>query len=227
VNAEFDHLVIAARTLEEGVGWCEATLGITPGPGGRHALMSTHNRLLSLASAAMPRAYLEIIAIDPDAKDPGRARWYDLDSPAMRSLLSRGPRLIHWVLGCEDIDARCERLRGHGVDRGPAIGAQRQTPRGLLEWRISVRPDGARLFDGALPTLIEWRAVHPADTMPASGVTLDRLQVAGLPNEVMRDCIAPGVALVCDDAPLCAHLTTPRGSVTLRSTSLRDAYVQS
>jgi hypothetical protein len=227
VSAGFDHLVIAARTLEEGVAWCEATLGLAPGPGGRHALMGTHNRLLSLASAAMPRAYLEIIAIDPDAQDPRRTRWYDLDAPAMRSLLAQGPQLIHWVLGCRDIDARCQRLRGHGVDRGPVIGAQRQTPQGLLEWRISVRPDGARLFDGALPSLIEWGAVHPADTMPASGVTLDRLQVAGLPDAVGHDCIAPGVLLARDDAPLCARLTTPRGPVVLRSTSFGDGHVQS
>ena len=33
-----DHLVIAAATLDEGVAWCEATLGVTPGPGGRHAI---------------------------------------------------------------------------------------------------------------------------------------------------------------------------------------------
>jgi hypothetical protein len=31
---QLDHLVVAARTLDEGVAWCEATLGVTPGPGG-------------------------------------------------------------------------------------------------------------------------------------------------------------------------------------------------
>ena len=59
-----DHLVVAAATLAQGVAWCEATLGLTPGPGGKHPLMGTHNRLLKIATAAFPEAYLEIIAID-------------------------------------------------------------------------------------------------------------------------------------------------------------------
>ena len=29
-GAEVDHLVVAATSLEQGVAWCEATLGITP-----------------------------------------------------------------------------------------------------------------------------------------------------------------------------------------------------
>ncbi len=31
---QLDHLVVAARTLEDGVAWCEATLGVTPGLSG-------------------------------------------------------------------------------------------------------------------------------------------------------------------------------------------------
>ena len=30
-----DHLVVMAASLDEGVAWCEATLGVTPGPGGQ------------------------------------------------------------------------------------------------------------------------------------------------------------------------------------------------
>ena len=65
-----DHLVVAAPSLEAGVAWCEATLGVTPGPGGRHPQFGTHNRLLKIASEAYPQAYLEIIAIDPQAAPP-------------------------------------------------------------------------------------------------------------------------------------------------------------
>ena len=71
MRAQLDHLVIAAASLAEGVAWCEATLGLTPGPGGSHPLMGTHNRLLNIASAAFPQAYLEIIAIEP-GKRPSR-----------------------------------------------------------------------------------------------------------------------------------------------------------
>ena len=114
------------------------------------------------------------------------------------------------------------------VDRDDAvIGAERQTPQGLLQWRISVRPDGARLFDGAMPTLIQWGAAHPVDTMPASGVQLDRLQVAGLPLSLTPECVASDVVFVANDTPLCAHLSTPRGPVSLRSISLRDSHVHS
>ena len=71
MHAQLDHLVIAAASLAEGVAWCEATLGVVPGPGGSHPLMGTHNRLLHIASAAFPQAYLEIIAIEP-GKQPSR-----------------------------------------------------------------------------------------------------------------------------------------------------------
>jgi hypothetical protein len=55
--------------------------------------MGTHNLLVNLASAAFPRAYLEILAIDPDAPAPRRIRWFDLDQPAMQQAIRGGPRL--------------------------------------------------------------------------------------------------------------------------------------
>ena len=61
---QLDHLVTMANSLDEGVAWCEATLGVTPGPGGEHPLMGTHNRLLRIDSDAFSHAYLELIAIN-------------------------------------------------------------------------------------------------------------------------------------------------------------------
>ena len=96
-----DHLVVAAASLEQGVQWCEATLGITPGPGGEHLLMGTHNRLFSVASPRFPDAYFEIIAIQPGAsttRPPGAKRWFDLDDGLLHDrLLSHGPQLVHFV----------------------------------------------------------------------------------------------------------------------------------
>jgi hypothetical protein len=213
-----DHLVVAARTLDEGVRWCEATLGIVPAAGGKHPLMGTHNRVFSIASAHFARAYFEIIAIDADAQPPGRARWFDLDQPAMQAALAQGPQLVHWVLRCDDLDARLAALRGIGIDRGEAIAAERDTPQGLLRWRISVRADGQRLHRGALPTLIEWGDRHPTDALPASGVTLDGLRVSGLPGPAWALCAAPGIeTATVDAAPLTAVLSTPRGRVELHS----------
>ena len=221
-----DHLVVAARTLDEGVAWCEATLGITPGPGGRHALMGTHNRLFSIASARFPRAYLEIIALDPDAPPPARSRWFDLDAPALRNALASEPQLIHWVVRGEDIGSLCERWRRIGIERGEPLVAQRESAQGVLRWRISVRSDGARLFDGALPTLIEWGAAHPTDAMPGSGVLLEQLVVAGLPLAAWPPGTVAGVESVDAGPPLVAVLATPRGRVTLQAAVLGDPDVQ-
>ena len=106
-----DHVVVAARTLEEGTAWCEATLGATPVEGGRHGAMGTHNRLLGLGPGGYERMYLEIIALDPDAPAPARARWFDLDSPALRAEVAIAPRLVHWVARCNDIDRAIAALR--------------------------------------------------------------------------------------------------------------------
>ena len=63
MGAVVDHLVVAAASLEDGVRWCEATLGVTPGPGGRHPLMGTHNRLFAIGSDTFPQVFFEIIAV--------------------------------------------------------------------------------------------------------------------------------------------------------------------
>ena len=98
MTTALDHLVIAAHTLAQGAAWCQATLGVVPGPGGRHAFMGTHNRLLRIDSAGFAQAYLEIIAIDPEAPPPGRPRWFGLDEPALQARLRHAPRLLHAVL---------------------------------------------------------------------------------------------------------------------------------
>lgn len=212
---EVDHLVVAAATLEEGASWCEATLGIVPGAGGQHPLMGTHNRLFNIASPAFPRAYFEIIAIDPAAKTPARARWFGLDT--LR--LDGGPRLIHFVARAAALDAQCDALRAVGLDPGPPIAASRDTPQGRLAWRIAVRDDGRLLAGGALPTLIEWGARHPTAAMPASGVTLRSLALRGLPDQAAQVLQLRGVELAAGAGPaLTATFDTPRGTVNLTST---------
>lgn len=192
---ELDHLVVAADSLEAGVAWCERELGVTPAPGGKHALMGTHNRLLNISGVNHPRCYLEIIAIDPDAPAPGRARWFDLDQPLLQARLKEGPGLIHWVARVPNLDAALAYWCGEGIDAGEAVAASR----GALGWRIALREDGRRLKREALPMLIEWAdfnkgGAHPTDSLPASGV-----QVLGLDA---RDGLK-------------ARLSTPRGELLL------------
>jgi hypothetical protein len=184
VSCELDHLVIVADSLAQGVAWCERTLGITPGPGGRHALMGTHNRLSLLGGEGFERAYLEIIAIDPEAEPPQRARWFGMDDPALQAAVREQPRLVHMVLRCTQIEMLRWGLINLGVDPGVPMAIERDTPQGRLSWRMLLREDGRHACDGRLPTLIEWGGRHPADAMPASGLSLASISLGGLPDAV-------------------------------------------
>lgn len=217
--AEVDHLVVAAATLEQGVAWCEATLGVPPGPGGQHALFGTHNRLLKIESAAFPATYLEIIAIDAAAAAPPRPRWFGLDDAALqRHLGDAGPRLLHLVARTTAIDAHLAALVGVGIDAGAALAASRQSAEGLLQWRIAVRPDGQLQHGGALPTLIEWRGPHPTRAMAPSPLRLREVSLAGLPPRAAAVLGLSAVGFVAQSPPaLRATFDTPRGRVTLES----------
>ncbi len=212
---------MAAATLEQGVAWCEATLGVTPGPGGRHALMGTHNRLLKIATSVFPDAYLEIIAIDPAAPPPlpPRRRWFGLDEPALQSRLREaGPRLVHFVARSPDLDAHRAALIEAGQAPGDAVAASRPTAAGLLSWRILLREDGGMGCAGALPTLLQWQGAHPAQAMPDSGVILQALALRGLPDRCSTLLGLPGVATLAEaGVPITATFTTPQGEVVLRS----------
>lgn len=220
-----DHLVVMAASLAEGEHWCERHLGLKPGPGGRHALMGTHNRLLNIASPAYPDAYLEIIAIEPGAvpeRTPGTRRWFDMDDPELRcSIEQDGPRLVHWVARTDDIEDVGRRWRALGIDRGPPLAAERRSAQGLLQWRITVRDDGARLFEGCLPTLIQWGSQHPAHAMSAQGLALSQLRITH-PSSVAlsaawQEASLSGVTLDEGVARIEATLLTPRGPVILSS----------
>ncbi|MGS0895580.1 VOC family protein [Burkholderia stagnalis] len=223
-----DHLVIAARTLDEGVRHVVAALGIEPAGGGRHPLMRTHNALFG----AWDGLYLEVIAIDPDAPGasdaaapPPRARFFGLDEPAMQARLAQGPFLAHWV-------ARVDRPRGLAL-------WQRQYPariapvvamrRGDLTWGLTVPDDGAfpawqGAGDGLLPSLIQWdSARHPADALPHDGVALTALKGTHPRADVLREQLdwlgaARLLDLAAGDAPpaLVAEFDTPQGPRTLR-----------
>ena len=223
--AQVDHLVVAATSLAEGVAWCESALGITPGPGGEHPLMGTHNRLFKIASVAHPAAYFEIIAINSEAskaRTDCRRRWFDLDDAGLQhTLASTGPRLVHFVASMTQADSAVAALAAQGIDRGPLLEASRMTPNGLLAWKIAVRDDGQRLFNGTLPTLIEWGAVHPTHNMAASGVTLQALAVhhpqAGLLQDAYKAIDLHGVSITQGAPNLVATLHTPKGTVQLHS----------
>ena len=147
-----------------------------------------------------------------------------MDNEALQAQLHQsGPQLAHWVAQVPDITTSVAALAAQGIDQGRVLAASRPTPHGLLRWQISVRDDGQRLFDGCLPTLIEWGAAHPCDHLPASGVQLQALQLQHPDATALRAaCGAAGLAQVATitDGPaprLQALLATPRGPLVLNS----------
>jgi hypothetical protein len=223
VNARVDHLVIVADTLEQGSQWCERTFGVAPVAGGHHALMGTHNRLLAIAGERFPNVYLEVIAIDRDAPAPDRPRWFGMDDPALQAAVREAPRLVHAVARTTMIEMVRWGLINCGLNPGVPIAAERDTPAGLLKWRITLRDDGRTECAGALPTLIEWQGPHPCDRLPASSVTLRELTLRGVPTQAADVLKLPAVqVLPAGDASarastLSATFDTPRGAVTLDS----------
>lgn len=201
-----DHITVTAPTLAAGVAWVERTLGAAMRPGGEHPRMGTHNALLELGE----KLYLEVIAVNPEAAKPDRPRWFDLDAPDP----ARPVRLAAWI-------ARSENIRVTAAASPVPLGEIGSMSRGSLEWLITVPRDGRPPMDGILPALIQWpEGVHPADTLPASGCRLVRLegfhaeadkargvlQAIGFEGEYSVTAPAAG-----GRAGLLAHIQTPGG----------------
>jgi hypothetical protein len=194
---EFDHLAIACTTLAEGVESVERALGVALGPKGLHPHFGTHNRLLSLGGSE----YLEVIAIDPQAPAPGRARWFDLDR------FDGPPRLTNWILRCGDLAAAVSRL-------GPEVGRPVALSRGAYRWQMAVPDDGVLPFDNLHPALIQWQSDHPAPALSESGCRLHELQVRHPQADALKERLGlTDLRLRFETgAPaLCAVIDTPSG----------------
>lgn len=210
-SVTLDHLVVAAVSLADGIEYLGELTGVAAQPGGKHVAMGTHNALMRLSE----RAFLEIIAIDPEGSKPPRPRWFELDNIALQSELTERPRLIHWVArtnGIESVALSCPIL----------LGRVHRMSRGDYRWRITIPDDGSLPGKGIVPTLIEWDVLqHPADMLPRSNVSLVSLAATHPDPAPIRAALAAlgqddVVAVTYDrDTRLAAMLRTPRGIVTL------------
>jgi Glyoxalase-like domain len=177
-------------------------------PGGRHATMGTHNRLLKLG----PRVYLELIAIDPDGTPPDRARWFDLDNPEVQARAAQSPFLLTWVAATSDIYG--------AVTRVPALGEVVPFTRNAYAWKFALPDEGRLNFGGVLPALIEWSGDHPAAALPDSGCELIGLDLTHpaaasiVPLFRALKLMGP-VDLKAGPRALSARLRTPRGEIAL------------
>ncbi len=170
------------------------------GVGGKHALMSTHNRLSGLGAGE----YLEVIAIDPDATPPGRPRWFDLDRRA------GPPRIGNWIARTDDLDAL--------IRQYPQAGRSLSFERGPFRWRMAVPDDGILPFDGCFPALIEWDSPPPEfeDTgMRLTRLTLqhpDSADLSAIIGDLMQDA---RIEVSSGPRRITAELMTPAGARTL------------
>lgn len=142
---QLDHLTVIAPNLAAGVEHVRACLGIDVPYGRQHPDMGTHNHLLRLGDSV----YLEIIAVNPDAPPPPRARWFGLDeTAALCADWESGRRLRGWVARTSDLNtvlARHGGLLGQKVDFTSANGS----------FCFAIPEDGALPLDGALPSVID------------------------------------------------------------------------
>lgn len=200
-----DHIVVVARTLEEGTSYVEAVLGAELSAGGKHPNMGTHNRLLSLGQDA----YLEVIAIDPEAPKPGHRRWFNLDN------YTGAPRMTNWVCQTDDLD---EALNG----APPGSGTPTRLHRGDMTWTMAVTDFGRLPFDDASPALITWGdTLHPAKRLPDHGFRLTRLDVFHPEADALMDAFPALRTLDRVDVRegpekrLIASISTPAGNRVL------------
>ena len=205
-HMEFDHFAVAGMSLDAATAHTQDALGVGLVPGGQHALFGTHNRLLGLEDGL----YLEAIAIDPDAADPGRARWFDLDR------FEGAPRISNWIARVDDLDATLAALP---LDIGEPV----RVTRGALQWRMAVPGDGILPFDGAFPALIQWECdTHPADMLPVSGCRLRRFTVSHPEAEGLQELLGPRLSdarVRIETGPvsaLSAEFDTPSGRRVLQ-----------
>ena len=216
IRTELDHIVVAAKTLDEGRAWARETLGVDAIGGGKHDGLATHNTLLKLNE----NRYLEIIAIDPDAGAPKFPRWFGLETAEVQELIDHGPRLVAWVARASGANDAIEQLIA-----SPGYSAKfvRPAKRADFRWRFAFTPDGARIGGGVMPHLIQWDSpVHPCEQLPESGLALTSLTL-GATDPDAASALLVELAFTGSEvrvgqsspAHLVATLSSPNGIIVL------------
>lgn len=183
---ELDHIAVAGQTLQLATDHVEKTVGLPLQAGGKHDVFFTHNTLLGLKD----ELYLEAIAIDPDAPEPDRPRWFDLDR------FSGKPRLTNWICRCDDLDVALASLP-------KGFGEPVSLQRGDLRWRMAVPQSGILPFDNCAPALIQWACdVHPAQVLATSNCRLTKLTVTHPEADDLEKLLEP----ILNDERICYRL---------------------
>ena len=205
--SDLDHLVFAVPDLAAGVAAMAALLGVAPSPGGPHPGLGTRNYLVSLGESC----YLEIIGPDPEQPQPSRARPFALDQLS-------AARLVSWAIHDAELERRVDAARAKGYDPGPILPLSRQSPAGLIAWRLTMRgePGG----EGLVPFVIDWGKTPSPALSSTRGCTLRGLR-AEHPDPASIEAMLGALGVELDVArgaapALVARIATPRGEIELR-----------
>ena len=210
MTQKIDHFAIGTSSLAAGVAALEPVLGVTVPDGSKHTLMSTHNCVMQSGN----ETFFELIAIDPDAPDPGRARWFTLDFPETQDKIAERPRALCWVVSTDRLD---ELVASSPVRLGEIV----TFVRGERSWRLTVPEDGHLPEGGLLPGFIEWSpGPHPSTAQQNLGVTLTHVRLSSPdPDGLKAKLAALGVDHLAEvrqgEASLSFVLDTPNGEVIL------------
>ena len=203
-----DHIVIASADLDDGAAAFEASTGCALGPGGKHAMMGTYNRLCQSGNGT----YCELVAVDPEAAAPPRPRWFGLSDPDVLAKIAVRPRAVAFIVGAEDLDRT---IAASPVPLGPALSMNR----GDLTWRVTVPDDGMPVEGGLVPGFIDWGGKpNPSAKLVDAGIELRKI-VASHPNpaalrDIYRALEIDGlIEIVEGEVGLSFVLGTPGGEV--------------
>ncbi|MEM7269423.1 MAG: VOC family protein [Pseudomonadota bacterium] len=164
---KLDHIVIGCNDLMNDQAAVATQLGLPPAARGKHEFMGTHNALWNMGAY-----YIELVAINPEAPNPGRPYWFGLGDEGMQAHLSNGPRLISWAVSVDDV----------AMMKAVApieMGEIESFARGELKWNTAVPTDGLPGMEGAYPLTINWtEGTHPAERLPDMGFRCNRLTIS-------------------------------------------------
>jgi glyoxalase-like protein len=163
VTAGFDHLVVAIRSLPEGIAQVERLTGVKAAIGGQHPGRGTENALVSLGADS----YLEIIA-------PQAGVQLSPQDEAMRAVDQL--KVVTWAVRVSDVNEALALLKTAGFATSAPRPGARLTPAGeRLEWTTFALDDRSL---PVAPFFIRWSAGtrHPSSTAPG-GCSLEQLQV--------------------------------------------------
>lgn len=210
MSNRIDHFTVGTESLGAGAAALRGPLGVVLPPGGKHAAMSTHN----CVTKAGDRCFMELLAIDPDAPPPGRARWFSMDDPATQERIRPRPRALCWTVSTDDLEAT---VAASPVDLGEIVPFSR----GERSWRLTVPRDGHLPWNGLLPAFIAWSpGPHPSESHPDLGVRLQAVRLTHPDPDALRAVLkALGVDALAEVVPgpsaIAFRLEGPNGVVLL------------